>query len=236
MIGAASADWRAAFYRLLLASAISVNAQGVYAQDAETLSAAKDRPPVPELIVTAQKRAEKLQTVPIAITAIPGDALERANILGASDIRRLATSLQYSENQSVRGTSFQVRGVGTQTFSNGLEQSVGTVVDGVAMARNGMGSGDLLDVERVEVLRGPQGMLFGKNASAGLVSIVSRRPTDTLSAEGRVSLGTYDQMLATGVVNIPLSRQMAFRLAGFSNSREGLVTNLFDGGKLNDHD
>ena len=93
--------------------------------------ASGDRLRLPEIIVTAQKRAEKLQDVPIAITVVTGEALERANITAATDIKRLATSLQYSENQSVRGTSLQVRGVGTQSFSNGLEQSVGTVVDGV---------------------------------------------------------------------------------------------------------
>ena len=103
------------------------------------------------------------------------------------------------------------------------------------MARNGMGSGDLLDVDRVEVLRGPQGMLFGKNASAGLVSILSRRPTDEPSAEARISFGTYDELRASAVVNVPLTRQAAFRLAGFSNSRDGFVTNVFDGGQLNDH-
>ncbi len=176
------------------------------------------------------------QDVPIAITVVTREALEHANITAATDIKRLATSLQYAENQSVRGTSLQIRGVGTQSFSNGLEQSVGTVVDGVTMARNGMGNGDLLDVDHVEVLRGPQGMLFGKNASAGLVSIVSRRPTDEPSAEGRISFGTYDELRASAVVNVPLTGQAAFRVAGFANSRDGLVTNVFDGGKLNDHD
>jgi iron complex outermembrane receptor protein len=123
--------------------------------------------PSPDIIVTAQKRPENLHEVPIAITVISGDALERANVTAATDIKRLATSVQYAENQSVRGTSLQIRGVGTQSFSNGLEQSVGTVVDGVVMARNGVGSGDLLDVDHVEVLRGPQGMLFGKKRVGG---------------------------------------------------------------------
>jgi len=188
-----------------------------------------------EILVTAQKRPENLQTVPLAMTVVTRDALERANIDGATDIKRLATSLQYAENSSVRGTGFQVRGVGTQSFSNGLEQSVGTVVDGVVMARNGMGDGDFLDVDHVEVLRGPQGMLFGKNASAGVVSIVTKRPTDQLSAEGRISYGTYNELRTAAVANIPLSSQTSFRLAGFSSRRDGLVTNVFDGSKLNDH-
>src|SRR6478735_7547207 len=199
-------------------------------------TAAKQEPgQAPDIIVTAQKRPEKVQDVPIAVTVVTREALELANITAATDIKRLAPSLQYSENTSVRGTSFQIRGVGTQSFSNGLEQSVGTVVDGVAMTRNGMGNGDLLDVDHVEVLRGPQGMLFGKNASAGIVAIVSRRPTNEWSTEGRVSFGSYDEVHASGVLNIPLATNGAFRLAGFSNQRDGLVTNAFDGRKLNDH-
>jgi len=189
----------------------------------------------PDIIITAQKRPEKVHDVPLAVTVVSREALELANVTAATDIKRLATSLQYAENTSVRGTSFQIRGVGTQSFSNGLEQSVGTVVDGVVMTRNGMGNGDMLDVDHVEVLRGPQGMLFGKNASAGVVSIVSRRPTNEWSTEGRVSFGTYDEVRASGVVNVPLDATTAFRLAGFSNRRDGLVTNVFDGRKINDH-
>lgn len=185
---------------VLLISATLVQAQEVSKTPASEQKSARS----PEIIVTAQKRSEDLQTVPLAVTVVSADALERANITAATDIKRLAPSLQYSENQSVRGTSFQVRGVGTQSFSNGLEQSVGTVVDGVVMARNGMGNGDLLDVEHVEILRGPQGTLFGKNATAGVVSIVSKRPTDELSTEGNLSFGTYDELRTNAVVNVPL--------------------------------
>ncbi len=192
-------------------------------------------PSLEEVIVTAQKRPENVQTVPLAITVVTAASLEQANISAATDIGRLATSVQYADSSSVRGTSFQVRGVGTQSFSNGLEQSVGTVVDGVVMARNGMGDGDLLDIDHVEVLRGPQGTLFGKNASAGVVSILTKRPTDELSAEGQVSFGTYDELLAATILNIPLAEQTDFRLAAFSNSRDGLLTNTFDGGSLNNH-
>ena len=207
------------------------------AAEAKVSPGADDTPlGLQEVIVTAQKRSENLQAVPLAVTALTADALDQANINGATDITRLATSLQYAQNASVRGTGFQVRGVGTQSFSNGLEQSVGTVVDGVVMARNGMGDGDLLDIDHVEVLRGPQGMLFGKNASAGVVSIVTKRPTDELSAEGPVSrIGTYNDLRADAVLNIPLAANTAVRLAGFSNRRDGLVKNVFDGGKLNDH-
>lgn len=223
-------------YRLAAAWVVLAGSAGLaHAQTAPPSPATDDPTQLDEVIVTAQKRPENVQDVPLAITVVTGEALDQANVNGVTDMKRLATSLQYAENSSVRGTSLQVRGVGTQTFSNGLEQSVGVVVDGVAMARNGMGDGDLLDIDHVEVLRGPQGMLFGKNASAGLISIVSRRPTDELSAEGQLSYGTYGELRAGGILNIPLSQQSAVRLAGFSNRRDGLVTNRFDGGSLNDH-
>ena len=217
-----------------MASILSAS-RPVWAQDAPPLAQNPEPPSLEDVIVTAQKRPEKLQTVPLAVTAITADSLDQANINNATDIGRLATSLQYAENASVRGTGFQVRGIGTQTFSNGLEQSVGTVVDGVVMARNGMGVGDLFDIDHVEVLRGPQGMLFGKNASAGVVSIVTTRPTDKLSAEGRISFGTYNDLRAGAIMNIPVTPQTDFRLAVFSDRRDGLVTNVFDGGQLNNH-
>ncbi len=196
---------------------------------------AADSPQLDEVVVTAQKRPENVQDVPIAMTAVTADALTAANVGSVVDVKRLAPSLQYAENATVRGTGLQVRGVGTQSFSNGLEQSVGTVVDGVVMARNGMGDGDLVDIDHIEVLRGPQGMLFGKNASAGVVSVITRRPTSEFGAEGRISFGTYNELRAEGVVNVPLSERMAFRLAAFSNTRDGIVKNVFDGSLLNDH-
>ena len=219
-----------------VASLVLFPVTSVEAQDTDAFAPTLKVPEqLPEIIVTAQKRAENVQDVAIAVTVLTGDALELANITAATDIKRLAPSLQYAENSSVRGTSLQIRGVGTQSFSNGLEQSVGTVVDGVVMARNGMGNGDMLDVDHVEVLRGPQGMLFGKNASAGLVSIVSKRPRNELSVEGRLSFGTYDEVRASAIVNAPVAIGAAFRLAGFTNRRDGLVTNVFNGRKLNDH-
>jgi len=196
---------------------------------------AADAVRVDEIVVTAQKRAENVQDVPLAVTAVSDAALSAANIGNVADVKRLATSLQYAENATVRGTGLQVRGVGTQSFSNGLEQSVGTVVDGVVMARNGMGDGDLVDIDHIEVLRGPQGMLFGKNASAGVVSVVTKRPESTFGAEGRALYGTYNTLRLSGVVNVPLGPQAAVRMAAFSNTSDGIVKNVFDNSRLNNH-
>ena len=129
-----------------------------------------------EIVVTAQKREERLRDVPLAVSAITGTALQAQQITTATDLRLVSPSLNFTPSANARGEGFAIRGVGTAIFSDTVEQSVGVVVDGVVLGRSGQATGDLLDLERVEVLRGPQGMLFGKNASAGLISITTRRP------------------------------------------------------------
>lgn len=186
-----------------------------------------------DIIVTAQKRAERLQDVPIAVSAVTGDALQSANFTNITDIKFLAPSVQFSDSNTTRGQGFQVRGIGTSTFSDGIEQSVGVVVDGVALGRPGMSVGDLVDIERVEVLRGPQGMLFGKNASAGLINVTTRNPTDRLEARARLSYGTGDETKVEGILNVPLADGLNVRLVGFLNRRDGYVRNVATGEDLN---
>lgn len=192
-----------------------------------------ERDGIPEIVVTAQKRAERLQDVPVAVSAVTGDALQAANFVNLADIRFLAPAVQFSDSNTTRGQGFQVRGIGTSTFSEGIEQSVGVVVDGVALGRPGMSVGDLVDVERVEVLRGPQGMLFGKNASAGLITVTTRNPTGQLEGRGRISYGTGDELRLEGVANLPLAAGTALRLVGFFNRRDGYIENVADGSRLN---
>jgi iron complex outermembrane receptor protein len=129
-----------------------------------------------DIIVTAQKREERLRDVPLAVSAYTSAALQSQQITTATDLRLISPSLNFTPSANARGEGFAIRGVGTAIFSDTVEQSVGVVVDGVVLGRSGQATGDLLDLERVEVLRGPQGMLFGKNASAGLISITTRRP------------------------------------------------------------
>lgn len=188
---------------------------------------------IPEIVVTAQKRTERLQDVPVAVSAVTGDALQAANFVSLTDIRFLAPAVQFSDSNTTRGQGFQVRGIGTSTFAEGIEQSVGVVVDGVALGRPGMSVGDLVDVERVEVLRGPQGMLFGKNASAGLITVTTRNPTDRLEGSGRISYGTGDETRLEAVANLPLGASTALRLVGFFNRRDGYVENVANGERLN---
>lgn len=189
-----------------------------------------------EIVVTAQKREERLQDVPIAVSAVSGDQLETANINDPRDLRYVSPSLNFSNSANVRGEGFSIRGVGTAVFADTVEQSAGTVIDGVPLARAGQAIADLVDIERVEILRGPQGMLFGKNASAGVVSIITRAPQFSNSFEGRVSYGTYDEIKANAVANVGLADNAAIRVAYSQTKRDGIVRNIVRDELLNGRD
>ena len=160
-------------YSAMAAASLAVlNVQSVSAQEPQAR-----RDYLEEIIVTAQKRSEDLQTVPIAVSVLSGVDLQKQNIFDASQLQYYVPSLQQqSTNNQVGATNFYIRGVGTAIYGPAIESTVATVIDDVVMARPAMGVVQFFDLERVEVLRGPQGMLFGKNASAGLVNIVTTAP------------------------------------------------------------
>ena len=133
----------------------------------------------------AQKVAEDVQDVPISITAVTGDRLEQTGTTSLEGLTQLVPSVTFRKGNTSANSAIVMRGVGTITFSIAAEPSVSTVVDGVVLSRSGQAFMDLVDAERLEVLRGPQGTLFGKNASAGLVSIVSKGGTEELEGEVR---------------------------------------------------
>ena len=145
------------------------------------------------IIVTATRRSEALSDVPIAVSAVTGETLEKT---GATDVRALgqvAPSLLVSGATSEVNFSARIRGIGTVGENPGLESSVGLFIDGVYRSRTGVGLSELGDIERVEVLRGPQGTLFGRNSTAGLINIVTKGPDlGAFGAKGSVSFGNYD--------------------------------------------
>jgi iron complex outermembrane receptor protein len=190
----------------------------------------------PDVVVTAQRREQSLQDVPISITALGGDTLRDANIVRADDLPFLVPSLTLLGNNTPQGTLNLIRGVGTFSYSDAVESSVGTVIDGVVLGRQGMGLINLFDVERVEVLKGPQGTLFGKNASAGLINIVTRRPEFTFGGTAEILYGNYDEVLANAAVTGPVADGVAFRLTGHFNKRDGFVDQPARGGRINNVD
>ena len=143
------------------------------------------------ITVTATKRSEPLQTVPVAITVLSGDKLEQANLNNMSAIVTQTPTVTFRTSASNKDTSLFIRGVGTITTSPGVEPTVSTVIDGVVTARPGQATLDLIDLDRVEVLRGPQGTLFGKNASAGVINIISKPPSK--EREGYVDVSVFQR-------------------------------------------
>jgi iron complex outermembrane receptor protein len=136
------------------------------AQTAPAAAPAADGPAPGDIVVTAQKRSERLQDVPLAVTAVGGDMLAKRQINDTSSLVAAVPSLTFQQGANPTNTVFRIRGIGTALFGQGVESSVSTVVDGVVAVRAAQGFSDLSDVERIEVLRGPQGTLFGKNATA----------------------------------------------------------------------
>ena len=180
-----------------------------------------------EILVTARKRVENVQDVSESITVTSGEAIETLQIVQPSDLTRIAPALTFRDNPIPTSSGFAVRGIGTSTFSSTVEQSVSTVIDGVVLGQP-QSAASLIDIDRVEVLEGPQGLLFGKNASAGLVNIVTKAPRiGQLAAEASVTVGTDGELRNTGMLNVPLGDKLAVRLVGFRNRTDGFIENRF---------
>ncbi len=191
-----------------------------------------------EIIVTATRRAELLSDVPIAVSAVSGETLQNS---GASDVRalnQLAPSLLVSGATSEVNFSARIRGVGTVGENAGLESSVALFIDGVYRSRTGVGLSELGEIERIEVLRGPQGTLFGRNASAGLINIITKGPQFDFGASGSATYGNYDYYRFDGSITGPIvADKAAFRLDGVYQKRDGFINNVTPGEKdINDRD
>ncbi|WP_374572246.1 TonB-dependent receptor [Phenylobacterium sp.] len=202
---------------------------------ASSSTAAAQQPPEPAtheietVVVTAQKRAENVQDVPLAITAVSGERLAAAHVDTLQELRYLDPSVSYSQSTSPRSSGFRIRGVGTSSFSTGIEQSVSTVVDGVVLS-DPSAAQSLLDVDHVEILRGPQGMLFGKNASAGVVSITTRNPVlQEFGGYGKAAAGARGEALVQGVANVPLSESAAVRVGASYRHLDATIKNRVTG-------
>jgi len=214
----------------LSATALSLAfAMPAHAQDA---AADDDQGGITEIVVTAQKVAENVQDVPIAITAITSERLETTGVTSLEGLTQLVPSVSFRKGTTSANSAIVMRGVGTITFSIAAEPSVSTVVDGVVLSRSGQAFMDLVDAERLEVLRGPQGTLFGKNASAGLVNIVSKGGTDTLQAEARLEAFDDDEYRLRGAISGPLAENLTGRITAFYGSYDGNITNI-NGGRRN---
>lgn len=195
-----------------------------------------DEVPLNEIIVTATKREQTLQDVPVAVSVTTGETIERAQIRDLKDLQSVVPSLRVNQLQSSANTNFYIRGFGNGANNAGIEPSVGLFIDGVYRSRSASMIADLPDVQRVEVLRGPQSTLFGKNASAGVISIVTRKPQFKFGGNVEASYGNYDAVVVKGVVTGPITDTVAFSLAGGINKRDGIVRNPETDDRTNERD
>ncbi len=242
---------------LVSAAAIGLAATPAYAQDNSSPTATTtptqdsgavgpeaagpDQAGEGEIIVTAQGRSQLLQDVPIAVNVVSAEALQNS---GATDIRalnQLAPSLLVSSTGSEANGSARIRGIGTVGDNPGLESSVAVFIDGVYRSRSGIGLNELGEIERIEVLRGPQGTLFGRNASAGLINIVSKKPNmRELQGYGEASYGNFDFIRLGGGITGPIGENVGVRLDAVYVSRDGFYRNITQGGdsekRVNDRD
>jgi iron complex outermembrane recepter protein len=188
-----------------------------------------------EVIVTAQKKEESLQTVAIAVSAFSGDIVENAGMLKIEDITRLTPGFSISTYNPVTPQPF-IRGIGSNVSDAGSDASVGVFVDEVYAGRAGGYSADMYDIERVEVLRGPQGTLYGRNVPGGAINIISKAPTEELEGFIELTAGDYDLLGAKGAVSGPLSDTIRGRLAFSTRTRDGHIDNVVTGNELSDED
>lgn len=199
-------------------------------------AAAQDASRSDEIIVTAQKREERLVDVPISVNVVGGETLEGLNMNQATDLGYIVPNISFSDESGQRAFSFFIRGIGTTSYaSESIESSSAYAVDGVVYGQGGASMMDLPDIERIEVLRGPQGTLWGKNASAGVINVTTRSPADELETGFRLSYAQPEnERKVHAYITGPMGETSGFFLSARLNARDGFVENLADDRMLND--
>ncbi len=243
---------RAAFARGVLlcgvAGAVFALPSTAWAQDQKTANAANDVGDAAaaatnqdsnsgnQILVTATKREKTLQDVPVAVTVTTADTIERGQIRDLRDLQTVVPSLSVGQRQSSAQTNFFIRGFGNGANNPGIEPSVGVFVDNVYRSRTASQIMDLPDVQRIEILRGPQSTLFGKNASAGVISITTKTPSFEFGGSGELTYGNYDALVGKAYVTGPISQNTAVSVAAGFNTRDGFFKDGNTGHRTNDRD
>jgi iron complex outermembrane receptor protein len=224
-------------FELLAASAIALLYAAPALAQENTAPATQEEPALTDsddIIVTATKREQTLQDVPISVSVTSVETIEKAQIRDLIDLQSVVPSLKVAQFNAAGQTNFIIRGFGNGNGNDGIESSVGVFIDGVYRSRSASAMDDLPEIERIEVLRGPQSTLFGKNVSAGAISIVTKRPSFDWGGKAEISVGNYSLMQTKASITGPLSDSLAFRVSGSLNERDGYFKNLTTGSGVND--
>lgn len=214
---------RSIYLRRAVIAALTLSTAASMPATAQTDPAAEDARTIESIIVTAQKREQSLQDVPIVVTAVSEQLLQDTGVRDIKDLTILTPGLLVTSTSNESVTTARIRGIGTVGDNPGLESSVGIVIDGVYRPRNGVGFGDLGELERIEVLKGPQGTLFGKNTSAGVINVVSKQPSFTFGSDVELTAGNYGALEGSASVTGPLAETMAGRLYVAKRERDGYL-------------
>lgn len=191
---------------------------------------------IEEIIVTATKRQQTLQEVPVAVSVTGADVIEKAKIMDIKDLQSVVPSLRITQLQSSANTNFIIRGFGNGANNAGIEPSVGVFIDGVYRSRSAGAISDLPNLQRVEVLRGPQSTLFGKNASAGVISVITAKPSHDFGGSVEATIANYGATVLRADMTNGLTEDLAFSLSGSTNQRDGYYKDLGTGVDSNDRD
>jgi outer membrane receptor protein involved in Fe transport len=210
---------RSALLRRTVMTVLALSALPAVAQEAQQ----DESRAIETIVVTAQKREQSLQDVPIVVTAVSEQLLQDTGVKDIKDLTLLTPGLIVTSTSNETVTTARIRGVGTVGDNPGLESSVGVVIDGVYRPRNGVSFGDLGELERIEVLKGPQGTLFGKNTSAGVINVVSKKPTFDFGSNVELTAGNYGAMEGAASINGGISETVAGRLYAAYRERDGLL-------------
>jgi iron complex outermembrane receptor protein len=217
---------------------ISSSMSGIHAQEAEpnaVIEKSGSSFGLEEVIVTANRREENLQEVPMSVSAFSGDFFKETGATDFSSLEQYTPSLKITPGADSRSTSIRIRGIGSVGSNSGIDPSVGIFIDGVYQGRAGMTISDLIDIERVEVLRGPQGTLYGKNTAAGAISIMTKKPSPEFEAETELVMANNERVEMRGMVNIPFGDSgHGMRVSAFGIDGDHLYENSFEGAEVKD--
>lgn len=214
---------RANSYPLALSAAVG----SVFLDSAPLAQESADGLVIDEIVVTAQRRTENLSEVPISISVFDAETIDQTGVQELRELSEYIPNVVFAKRTEF-SSQIIIRGVGANSRNLGFDTRVGVYLDGVYLGQSPALNQDLLDLERVEVLRGPQGTLFGKNTVAGAISLISRKPDENLSADVTANVFNYNGLELRGIVNIPASDSVSTRISVSHRERDGYITNVWD--------
>ncbi|MDT0507020.1 TonB-dependent receptor [Novosphingobium sp. MMS21-SN21R] len=215
---------------LVTAAILPITATSAFGQNADN-----ETSDINEIVVTAQKKSENLQDVPIAVSAFSSDSLEKRGLNGGADLQNAIPNVSFGGTGFGR-YNFQIRGIGAQILGASADTGVGIHENNIPLTVNRLAQAEFYDIERIEVLRGPQGTLYGRNATGGVVNTITATPKDTFSGEVTGEYGRFSRVKLTGYLNVPLGDTLAVRVAGSMIKRDGNVLNTGTGNMVDSRD